>query len=198
MSLKFTKFYKFLNLYIKHNKGIFLKFWGYLMLKTNGSELDLLTDKNCVLVLVDYQPTMIKSIASGDKTIIKKAAVLAAKAATILDVPVVLSSINPESNGNVFPEIKELFPEQEIFARKIPSFDAFEDQGTYDAIKKTNKNKLVISGLWTSMCFTYTALHAVKDGYDVYGLMDAAGDSTIDVIILVLKGCYKRVLFQLH
>ena len=59
------------------------------MLKSNGSELDLLTDMNSVLVLVDYQPAMVKSIASGDKTIIKKAAFLAAKAASILDVPVV-------------------------------------------------------------------------------------------------------------
>jgi nicotinamidase-related amidase len=159
----------------------FFKVLGvFNLLKSNDSELDLLSDMNSVLVLVDYQPTMIKSIASGDKTIIKKAAVLAAKAANILDVPVVLSSINPKSNGDVFPEIRELFPEQEIFARKVPSFDAFEDQSTYDAVKKTNKNKLVISGLWTSMCFTYTALHAVKEGYDVYGLIDAAGDSTID------------------
>jgi nicotinamidase-related amidase len=159
----------------------FFKVLGvFNLLKSNDSELDLLTDMNSVLVLVDYQPTMIKSIASGDKTTIKKAAVLAAKAANILDVPVVLSSINPKSNGDVFPEIRELFPEQEIFARKVPSFDAFEDQSTYDAVKKTNKNKLVISGLWTSMCFTYTALHAVKEGYDVYGLIDAAGDSTID------------------
>lgn len=40
----------------------FLKFWGVcILLKSNGSELDLLTDMNCVLVLVDYQPTMIKS-----------------------------------------------------------------------------------------------------------------------------------------
>lgn len=149
-------------------------------MKSNNSELELLTDINSVLVLVDYQPIMIKSIASGDKAIIKKAAVLAAKAASILEVPVVVSSINPKNNGDVFPEITELFPEQEIFAREVPSFDAFEDQRTYDAVKRTNKNKLVISGLWTSMCFTYTALHAIKEGYDVYGLMDAAGDSTID------------------
>lgn len=149
-------------------------------MKSNNSELELLTDINSVLVLVDYQPIMIKSIASGDKAIIKKAAVLAAEAASILEVPVVLSSINPKNNGDVFPEITELFPEQEIFAREVPSFDAFEDQRTYDAVKRTNKNKLVISGLWTSMCFTYTALHAIKEGYDVYGLMDAAGDSTID------------------
>jgi nicotinamidase-related amidase len=30
------------------------------------------------------------------------------------------------------------------------------------------------------MCFAYTALHALKEGYEVYGLIDAAGDSTSD------------------
>lgn len=89
--------------------------------------MELLTDKNSVLVLVDYQPSMFKSISSGDKTIIKKAAFCAAKAASILGIPVVLSSINPKHNGEFIPEIAKLFPNQEIFARKVPSFDAFED-----------------------------------------------------------------------
>ena len=48
------------------------------------------------------------------------------------------------------------------------------------AAKNTKRKKMVISGLWTSMCFAYTALHALKEGYEVYGLMDAAGDSTHD------------------
>jgi nicotinamidase-related amidase len=39
---------------------------------------------------------------------------------------------------------------------------------------------MVISGLWTSMCFAYTVLHALKDGYEVYWLMDVTGDSTRD------------------
>ena len=46
---------------------------------------------------------------------------------------------------------------------------------------------MVISGLWTSMCFTYTALHAVKEGYEAYGLMDAAGDSTRDAHLYGVK-----------
>ena len=150
------------------------------MVNLNEGKLELLTDLNSVLVLVDYQPTMIKSVSSGDKTIIKNAAIFAAKAASILDVPVVLSSINPNSNGDVFPEITEIFPDQEVFAREIPSFDAFEDDKTFNAVKETNRNKIVVSGLWTSMCFTYTALHAIKEGYDVYGLIDAGGDSTED------------------
>ena len=146
----------------------------------NDGKLELLTDLNSILVLVDFQPAMLKSVSSGDKTIIKNSAIFAAKAANILDVPVVLSSINPHSNGDVFPEITEIFPDQEVFARKIPSFDAFEDDKTFNAVKEINRNKIVVSGLWTSMCFTYTALHAIKEGYDVYGLIDAGGDSTLD------------------
>lgn len=150
------------------------------MTSSQIGKLDLLTDKNSVLILVDYQPSMFKSVGSGDKVVITKAAICAAKAASILGVPVVLSSINPKHNGEVIPEITSLFPKQEVFARKIPSFDAFEDEGTRGAIKKTGRKKLVISGLWTSMCFAYTALHALKDGYEAYGLIDAAGDSTPD------------------
>jgi nicotinamidase-related amidase len=149
------------------------------MLSKNG-KLEFLTDKNSALVLVDYQPSMFRSISSGDKTIIKSAAVCAAKAAKILGIPVVLSSINPKLNGEFIPEITQIFPNQEVYARKVPSFDAFEDEKTWDAFKRTGKNKMVISGLWTSMCFAYSAIHAIKEEYEVYGLIDAAGDSTID------------------
>lgn len=141
-------------------------------------KLELLTDKNSVLALVDYQPSMFKGVASGDKTIIRNAAYCAAKAASILGIPVILSTINPKFNGEFLAEITALFPGKEAIARKVPSFDAFEDERNWDAVKKTGRKKLVISGLWTSMCFAYSALHALKEGLEVYGLMDAAGDST--------------------
>lgn len=121
---------------------------------------------------------MFKGIGLGDKVRIKSAAIGAAKAASILDIPVVLSSINPKYNGEFIREITSIFPNQEVWARKVPSFDAFEDEGTWNAFTRVERKKLVVSGLWTSMCFAYTALHALKEGYQVYGLIDAAGDST--------------------
>ncbi len=145
----------------------------------NG-KLELLSAKNSVLALVDYQPSMIRGVASGDKAVIRAAALGAAKTASILGIPVILSSINPKGNGEFFAEIASLFPGQEVFARPVLSFNAFEDARNWDAIKKTGRRKLVISGLWTSMCFAYSAIHALKEGLDVYGLMDAAGDSTPD------------------
>jgi nicotinamidase-related amidase len=150
------------------------------MTNSTDGRLELLTDKNSVLALVDYQSAMFKGVASGDKTIMKNAAIGAAKAARILGIPVVLSSINPKQNGEFIPEIAGLFPNQEVFARKVLSFDAFEDERNWNAVKITGRKKLVISGLWTSMCFAYSALHGLKEALDVYGLIDAAGDSTPD------------------
>jgi nicotinamidase-related amidase len=141
-------------------------------------QLDLLTDKNSFLVLVDYQPSMFRGVASGDKARIKAAAVGAARAAGILNIPLVMSTINPKSNGEFIPEITGLFPGQEVFSRKVLSFDAFEDERNWNAVKDTGRPKMVISGLWPSMCFAYSALHGLKEGFQVYGLIDAAGDST--------------------
>ncbi len=143
-------------------------------------KLEFLSDKNSVLALIDYQPSMFKGVGSSDKTIIRNAAYCAAKAASILSIPVVLSTINPKFNGDFLADITALFPNKEVFARRVPSFDAFEDERNWNAVTKTGRKKLVISGLWTSMCFAYSAIHAIREGLEVYGLIDAAGDSTPD------------------
>jgi nicotinamidase-related amidase len=46
------------------------------------------------------------------------------------------------------------------------------------AFLQTGRRKVVLAGLWTSMCFAFTAIQGVRQGYEVYGLIDAAGDST--------------------
>ena len=106
----------------------------------------MLTDKNSILLLVDYQPTMIKSIASGDKVRIKGAAINAAKAAKILDIPVVMSWINPTTNGDFFPEVTSLFPEQKVYARKVPTFDALRMRTSISG-SWIGRKKMVVSGL---------------------------------------------------
>ena len=141
-------------------------------------KLELLSAENSVLLLVDFQPAMFRGVGSGNRTTIRNAAVGAVKAAKILDVPVVLSVISPKYNGDVIKEISEILPGQKVFDRKMPSFDALEDEAILAELKKIGKKKIVISGLWTSMCFCYTAIHAIKAGYEVYGLMDAAGDAS--------------------
>lgn len=123
---------------------------------------------------------MFNGVGSGDRTLIKNSAVAAAKAASILNVPTILTSIYPEGNGKFIKEITDLFPKLKVISRKVIGFDALEDEAVLAAVEATGHKKLVVSGLWTSMCFAFTALHALREGMDVYGLMDAAGDATCD------------------
>lgn len=110
-------------------------------------KLEMLTAQNSVLLLVDYQPTMFKGVASGDRNAISNSAVAAAKAAKILEVPTVLTSIWLEGNGEFIKEITDLSPGQEVIARKVPGFDAFEVQ----ALVRT-----ILSKTWPSFCVFYT------------------------------------------
>jgi nicotinamidase-related amidase len=145
-----------------------------------NSKLELLTPKNSLLLLVDYQSAMFNGVGSGDRTNIKNNAVATAKAASILSVPTVFTSIYPKGNGEFIKELTDIFPKLKVIARKLPGFDALEEKAVLAAVKATGRKKLVVSGLWTSMCFAFTALHGLREGMDVYGLMDAAGDSTLD------------------
>jgi len=39
-----------------------------------------------------------------------------------------------------------------------------------ESCQENREKEIVISGLWTSMCFAYTAIHGLKEGLEVYGL----------------------------
>src|ERR1035441_10659920 len=103
----------------------------------DNSKLDLLTPTNSVLLLVDYQVAMFNGVGSGDRIAIKKSAVAVAKAACILGVPTILTSIYPEGNGEFIKEITEIFPKIKVIVRKMPSFDALEEDALLAAVKTT-------------------------------------------------------------
>lgn len=80
---------------------------------TNGKfkrwKAELLTDKNSLLVLVDYQPSMLKSIGSGDKSLIMSAVVGAAKAANILKFLLFCLLLILKRWGSLFRKLAECF-----------------------------------------------------------------------------------------
>lgn len=142
--------------------------------------LDPVTADNSVVLLVDFQRALFAGVGSGDRDAAHNSVVATSKAARILGVPVIMSSIWEDGNGPFLEEILEQFPGQKVFERPGQSFDALEDDAVNAAVKATGRKKLIVTGLWTSMCFAYTALHGIEEGYEVYGLIDATGDSTPD------------------
>lgn len=141
-----------------------------------NTQTDFISVINSLLLYVDYQENLLSGILSCDPAGIKSAAVSSAKAAGLLNVPVILTSVDTEENGEYLKEIRKIFPKHEIFSRQNGNRDALSDNSVIRAIRRQGREKLIIAGLWTSGSMTESALHAVREGYDVFGLVDACGD----------------------
>jgi nicotinamidase-related amidase len=131
------------------------------------------------LLLVDYQPQMLAGVEYHNRTHIRNNTLALAKGAKIFDIPTVLTSINQDGfGGKFFKELADLFPNSLIDRAKMPSFDALDDEAVLAALRKTGRKQLVVTGLWTSVCFGFTALHCLREGFLVYGVMDTAGSES--------------------
>lgn len=74
----------------------------------------------------------------------------------------------------MFEEIKTAFPKAQYFDRT--SMNAWEDKAVIDEVNRIGKSRLVLAGLWTSVCVTGVALSALDQGFEVHVIADACGD----------------------
>lgn len=137
----------------------------------------LLTPENCVLIVIDYQPLQIQTVRSMDQDKLVGNITLAIDAAVSFRVPVVLSSVNVKRGlEGTIPQIKKLLPENQEIDRT--SINAWEDAEFVAAVKALNRKNLIFSALWTEACLTFPALDAIKEGYNVYALVDTVGGTS--------------------
>lgn len=145
----------------------------------NKNLLDLLTPDNSVVTLIDHQPQMFFGVYSHERMGIVNNAVALSKAAKLFNVPVVLSTVAAQSfSGELVPEIKAVFPEQEVIDRT--TMNAWEDSNYKAAIEATGRKKIVLCGLWSEVCVAFPTISAIKDGYEVYVVADACGDISLE------------------
>ncbi|KAG2231968.1 putative hydrolase [Thamnidium elegans] len=98
-----------------------------------------------------------------------------AETAKLFNVPTILTTSREDGpNGALIPGIKKLFPDAPYIARP-GQINAWDDPRFVDAVKKTGKKQLVISGIVTDVCVTFVALSAKKAGYEVFVVTDASG-----------------------
>ena len=99
--------------------------------------------------------------------------------AKLYNIPIVLSTVNVEKgwNTDTIPVLKKAIGED------VPSYDrssinAWEDKEYNEAIKATGRKKILIVALWTEACLTFPTLDALKEGYEVYPIVDAVGGTS--------------------
>jgi isochorismate hydrolase len=57
-------------------------------------------------------------------------------------------------------------------------FLSWEDIDFVQAVHATGCRKLIICALWTEMCMAFAALDALREGYEVYPVVDAIGGTS--------------------
>lgn len=136
--------------------------------------------KNSTLLLIDHQVGTAEWMHSMPQADMKRNTLALAKAAAALKIPTILtSSLEKEAQGPLFPELAEILPA--AFANRIKRWgktDAMDDTNFYNAVKATDRKKLIIAGLTTEVCVLYPALSAVLNGYDVQVIADASGSTS--------------------
>lgn len=139
---------------------------------------DLLTPQNCTLILIDHQPQMLFGVASMDRQLLISNTVGLAKSAKVFNIPVILTSVETKSfSGYIVPQITEQFPDQAPIERT--SMNSWEDAGFRAEVERIGRKKLIIAALWTEVCLCYPAIEAIRDGYEVYAVLDASGGTSV-------------------
>ena len=138
----------------------------------------LLTPHNSALLIIDYQPLQVSSVASMDRRELVLNIMAVTRLAKLFRLPIVLSTVNVKAKGSepTIHQLRDLLPDTPEIDRT--SINAWEDQEFMKAVKAAGPKKLIMTALWTEACLTFPALDALKDGYDVYMVADAVGGTS--------------------
>ena len=137
----------------------------------------LLTPANSALVVIDYQPSQIQTVTSMDADLLIRNIVSVARTATTYGLPIVLSTVNvANGQGHTIPELAQVLADQvEIDRTQI---NAWEDIEFRRAVEATGRKKLIMTALWTEVCLAFPALDALREGFEVYPVVDAVGGTS--------------------
>ena len=95
-------------------------------------------------------------------------------------MPVVLSTVNVKTGANE-PTIHQLAGVLDgIEAIDRTTINAWEDATFVSAVKATGRKKLLMTALWTEACLTFPTLDALREGYEVYPVVDAVGGTSLE------------------
>ena len=135
----------------------------------------LLSPADHTLILIDFQSQMAFATKSIDSVMLRNNAALVANAARIFNVSTILTTVAEKTfSGPMFDEIKAAFPKATVTDRT--TMNSWEDQTFIERVNSIGKARIVLAGLWSSVCIVGPALSAIDQGFEVYVIADACGD----------------------
>jgi nicotinamidase-related amidase len=139
----------------------------------------LLAPADHLLIMIDFQPQMAFAAKSIDATLLRNNAALVANTAAGFSVSTILTTVAAQSfSGPMFSEITDALPKHALLDRT--SMNTWEDAAVIAEVNRIGKKRVVLAGLWTSVCIVGPALSALGQGFEVYVITDACGDISVE------------------
>ena len=138
----------------------------------------LLTPQNAAFLFIDYQPSQLAGVHSMDRDLLVENAISTVRTIKTFGVPVIHSTINVATGrgGPTLPELASLLQDDKPLDRT--TVNSWEDLEFVQAVHATGRRKLILCALWTEICLAFTALDALREGYEVYPVIDAIGGTS--------------------
>lgn len=135
----------------------------------------LLNPHDHTLIMIDFQSQMAFATHSIDPVQLRSNAALVASAAAGFGASTILTTVAEKSfSGPMFDEVTGPFPGQALLDRT--SMNTWEDEAVIKKVNEIGKPRIVLAGLWTSVCIVGPALSALDQGFEVFVIADACGD----------------------
>lgn len=144
--------------------------------------------RNAALLLIDHQVGTMSWVKSMPVEEMKRNAVMLAKAAKVLKLPVVLtSSMEDHPQGPLMSELEEALPVE--FGARIKRagiVNAMNDANFAAAVQATDRKTLIVAGVTNDVCTVFPTISLLESGYRVIVVADAGGspDKAADELAL--------------
>ncbi|KLK90329.1 hydrolase [Microvirga vignae] len=137
----------------------------------------LLTPSECAMLVIDHQAGLAFAVESIDRqTLLNNSAALA-RTAVVFGLPIIAStSATKVYSGPLMPAIQKVIPDVHAIDRK--SMNVWEDEAARAVVESFGRKRLLVSGLLTEACVSFTVISALAEGYEVYVVADACGGLT--------------------
>lgn len=135
----------------------------------------LLTPSNAAIVFIDFQPGQYATVGSATREVIDLGVITLAKLAHAYQVPTIVTTVAVDMGVNepTVPEIMDELPGIEQIDRT--GVNSWEDADFRAALEATGRRKIIMAGLWTEVCLAFPTLDLLREGYEVYPVIDAVG-----------------------
>ena len=122
------------------------------------------------LVIVDMQVKLSIAMPSATMQLVTKHCSILAQAASLLNIPSVLTEQYPQGLGETLPELKQYLPHLKPVAKT--AFSACGEPKFNQQLQREN-SQIILAGMESHICVLQTALDLLQQGKTVFVVQDA-------------------------